>query len=131
MISAFLRALKDPFPPARQAGIMAMAATQNFYHMQEIASRLLPPLCSLTMDPEKMVRDQAFKAIQGFVSKLEKLSENPDLLEEMGRVFYGYFKVYKIVVTNTVLPLIKSCMFLANCQPVNVTTENSIIFQLF
>ena len=27
---------------------------------------------------------QAFKAIRGFLDKLEKLSEDPDLLEEMG-----------------------------------------------
>ena len=53
-----MRALKDPFPPARQAGILAMAATQNFYHMNELASRLLPSLCSMTRDPEKIVRDQ-------------------------------------------------------------------------
>ena len=58
LISAFMRALKDPFPPARQAGILAMAATQNFYHMSEIANRLLPSLCTMTRDPEKVVRDQ-------------------------------------------------------------------------
>ncbi|KAK7504801.1 hypothetical protein BaRGS_00003829 [Batillaria attramentaria] len=85
LISAFLRALKDPFPPARQAGILAMAATQNYYHMGEVANRLLPALCSMTRDPEKTVRDQAFKAIHGFLDKLEKLSENPDLQEEMER----------------------------------------------
>lgn len=28
---------------------------------------------------------QAFKGIKGFLSKLEKVSENPDLLEEMGK----------------------------------------------
>lgn len=58
LVSAFLRALKDPFPPARQAGILAMAATQNYYHMNEVACRLLPALCSMTRDPEKTVRDQ-------------------------------------------------------------------------
>lgn len=58
LISAFLRALKDPFPPARQAGILAMAATQNYYHMAEVANRLLPALCTMTRDVEKTVRDQ-------------------------------------------------------------------------
>lgn len=85
LISAFMRALKDPFPPARQAGILAMAATQNYYHVQEIANRLLPSLCSMTRDPEKVVRDQVFKAIRGFLDKLEKLSEDPDLQEDMER----------------------------------------------
>lgn len=58
MVSAFLRALKDPFPPARQAGVLAIAATQNLYLLKEVANRLLPPLCAMTMDSEKIVRDQ-------------------------------------------------------------------------
>ncbi|XP_052057692.1 N-terminal kinase-like protein isoform X1 [Mytilus californianus] len=81
--SAFLRALRDPFPAVRQAGILGMAATQNYFLLKEVSVRLLPALCTATMDPEKSVRDQAFKAIKGFISKLEKVSENPDLLEEM------------------------------------------------
>ncbi|KAJ8308508.1 hypothetical protein KUTeg_013382 [Tegillarca granosa] len=81
--SAFLRALKDPFPPVRQSGILGMAATQNFYMLKEIANRLLPALCAMTLDPDKGVRDQAFKAVKGFLSKLEKVSENPDLTAEM------------------------------------------------
>ncbi|XP_069116856.1 N-terminal kinase-like protein [Argopecten irradians] len=83
IISAFLRALKDPFPPARQAGILALAATQNYYELKEVANRILPPLCSMTMDPEKSVRDQAFKAVKGFIDKLEKVSEDPELAVEM------------------------------------------------
>ncbi|XP_021378015.1 N-terminal kinase-like protein [Mizuhopecten yessoensis] len=83
IISAFLRALKDPFPPARQAGILALAATQNYYQLKEVANRILPPLCAMTMDPEKSVRDQAFKAIKGFIVKLEKVSEDPELAIEM------------------------------------------------
>ncbi|XP_022330201.2 N-terminal kinase-like protein isoform X2 [Crassostrea virginica] len=81
--SAFLRALKDPFPPARQAGVLGMAATQNFFTLNEIAQRLLPAMCSMTRDPEKGVRDQAFKGIKCFVEKLEKVSENPELEAEM------------------------------------------------
>ncbi|XP_048733634.2 N-terminal kinase-like protein isoform X2 [Ostrea edulis] len=81
--SAFLRALKDPFPPARQAGILGMATTQNFFTLNEIAQRLLPAMCSMTRDPEKGVRDQAFRGIKSFLEKLEKVSENPDLEAEM------------------------------------------------
>ena len=55
--SAYLRSLKDPFPPARQAGILAMAATHNFFTLQESAQRLLPALCHMTLDPEKSVRE--------------------------------------------------------------------------
>ena len=87
-----MRALKDPFPPARQAGILAMAATQHFYHMNEIGNRLLPSLCPMTRDPEKSVRDQTFKAIKGFLDKLEKLSEDPALQEDMGKSLLFFVK---------------------------------------
>lgn len=58
LTSAYVRAMKDPFPQARQAGILAMAATHNYFTLQESAHRLLPALCALTMDPDKGVRDQ-------------------------------------------------------------------------
>jgi len=56
--SAYMRAMKDPFPPARQAGILAMAATHNYFTLAESAQKLLPALCYLTTDPDKGVRDQ-------------------------------------------------------------------------
>jgi len=60
-----------------------LSATQNFYSLRECATRVMPALCHLIMDPEKQVRDQAFKALKGFVSKLEKVSEDPTLVEQM------------------------------------------------
>jgi len=54
-----MRAMKDPFPPARQAGILAMAATHNYFTLADSAQKLLPALCCLTTDPDKGVRDQA------------------------------------------------------------------------
>ena len=56
--SAYLRAMKDPFPPARQAAVLAMAATHNFFTIQESATKLLPALCTMTVDPEVSVRSQ-------------------------------------------------------------------------
>ena len=55
--------------------------------------RLLPTLCSLTIDPDKGVRDQAFKAIRCYLAKLEKVSENPDEAAEMGE-FLGAHQAY-------------------------------------
>ncbi|XP_063697894.1 N-terminal kinase-like protein isoform X2 [Culicoides brevitarsis] len=83
LISAFIRAMRDPFPPARVAGCLALAATQQYFLLVEVANRILPALCPLTADPEKSVRDPAFKTIRGFVGKLEKVSEDPSLRESM------------------------------------------------
>ena len=57
LIPAFLRSLRDPFPPGRSAGILALAATQDFFSLQDIATKVLPSLCSATIDAEKGVRD--------------------------------------------------------------------------
>ena len=38
----------------------------------------------LTNDPDREVRDHAFKVIKGFLSKLERVSDDPSLRESMG-----------------------------------------------
>lgn len=58
LVSAFLRSLKDPFPPARIAGLKAMSATQEYYNTMDIATRLLPALSTILIDRDKSVRDQ-------------------------------------------------------------------------
>lgn len=55
LINAFTRALKDPFPPARMAGVLALSATQQFYALAEVATKVMPALCMLTVDPDKQV----------------------------------------------------------------------------
>lgn len=83
LVSAFVRSTRDPFPPARQAGVLALAATQQYFLLAEVANRVLPALCPLTNDPEKQVRDAAFRTIRGFLGKLEKVSDDPSLKEGM------------------------------------------------
>lgn len=62
--------------------------------MSEVASRILPALCQLAVDPEKSVRDHVFRTIKGFLGKLEKLSEDPTLRESMGTDFQVNFVLY-------------------------------------
>ncbi|XP_016087741.1 N-terminal kinase-like protein [Sinocyclocheilus grahami] len=83
LISAFSRAAKDLFPASRAAGVLGFAATHQYYSVAESANRILPTLCTLTVDPDKNVRDQAFKAIKSFLSKLETVSEDPSKLAEI------------------------------------------------
>ncbi|XP_011500938.1 PREDICTED: N-terminal kinase-like protein [Ceratosolen solmsi marchali] len=83
LIGAFIRGTRDPFPPARSASVLALAATQQYFLLQEVANRILPSLCLLTTDSDKGVRDNTFRTIQGFLSKLEKVSEDPGLRESM------------------------------------------------
>ncbi|XP_077433987.1 N-terminal kinase-like protein isoform X2 [Vanacampus margaritifer] len=83
LISAFSRATKDPFAASRSAGVLGFAATHNYYSLTEVAARILPTLCAITVDPDKSVREQAFKAIKSFLSKLETVSEDPTKLAEI------------------------------------------------
>ncbi|XP_011882156.1 PREDICTED: N-terminal kinase-like protein isoform X1 [Vollenhovia emeryi] len=83
LIGAFIRGTRDSFPPARIASILALAATQQYFLLQEVANRILPALCPLTTDVDKGVRENAFRVIRGFLSKLETVSEDPGLRESM------------------------------------------------
>ncbi|CAL4960735.1 unnamed protein product [Urochloa decumbens] len=68
LINAFtVRALRDTFPPARAAGIMALSVTSSYYEMTEIATRILPNIVVLTFDPDSDVRTKAFQATDQFL----------------------------------------------------------------
>ena len=73
-MSAFPKAMRDPFPLARISGIIALANTDRFYTLRDVATKVLPSLCMACVDPEKDVRDEAFKTIKFFMQKLEKVS---------------------------------------------------------
>lgn len=87
LVPAFARAVKDTFVHARVAGLMSFMATVECYEIDELATKVLPivvtalvdkekyvPHCFASNDPERasrLVRDQAFKAVELFMKKLE------------------------------------------------------------
>jgi SCY1-like protein 1 len=88
LVPAFSRALKDPFVHARVAGLMAFMATIDCFETEELATKVIPNMSFALIDKEKLVglsyviyirptvlsrlvRDQAFKAMELFVKKLE------------------------------------------------------------
>ncbi|PPQ93682.1 LOW QUALITY PROTEIN: hypothetical protein CVT25_012741 [Psilocybe cyanescens] len=72
LVPAFSRALKDPFVHARVAGLMAFMASIDCFETPELASKVIPNMAFTLVDDEKLVRDQAFKALEIFVKKLEE-----------------------------------------------------------
>ncbi|RPD63710.1 ARM repeat-containing protein [Lentinus tigrinus ALCF2SS1-6] len=72
LVPAFARALKDPFVHCRVAGLMALMATMDCFDIEDIASKVIPSMAFTLVDKEKLVRDQAFKAMELFVKKLEE-----------------------------------------------------------
>ncbi|CAO2822027.1 unnamed protein product [Amaranthus hypochondriacus] len=79
LINAFtVRALRDTFPPARGAGIMALCATSSYYDITEIATRILPTVVVLTIDPDSDVRSKSFQAVDQFLKIVKQYNEKGD-----------------------------------------------------
>ncbi|XP_059438255.1 uncharacterized protein LOC132171061 isoform X2 [Corylus avellana] len=76
LINAFtVRALRDTFSPARGAGVMALCATSSYYDITEIATRILPNVVVLTIDPDSDVRSKAFQAVEQFLQIVKQYQE--------------------------------------------------------
>lgn len=76
LINAFtVRALRDTFSPARGAGIMALCATSSYYDITEIATRILPNVVVLTIDPDSDVRSKAFQTVEQFLQIVKQYQE--------------------------------------------------------
>lgn len=73
LVPAFARSLKDSFVHARVAALMALMATVDCYERDDLASRVIPNMAFALVDKEKIVRDQAFKAMAMFVKRLEDM----------------------------------------------------------
>lgn len=79
LIAAFSRSLRDPFVHARSASLMALSVTGECFTDEDCALRILPAICPLMIDKEKLVRDQAVKTIDIYVQKIKKAAADmPD-----------------------------------------------------
>jgi SCY1-like protein 1 len=74
LIPAFTRALKDPFPPGRNAGILSLTATHQYYKPMDAATRVLPAIAPMVLDPEREVRETALGCLNTYVLKLQQAS---------------------------------------------------------
>ncbi|KAK2045988.1 ARM repeat-containing protein [Colletotrichum somersetense] len=79
LIAAFTRSLRDPFVHARNASLMALGVTGDCFSDEDAALRIMPALCPLLIDKEKMIRDQASKTMDVYVQKVKKAATSmPD-----------------------------------------------------
>ena len=75
LTAAFSRALRDPFVHARNAALMALAATADMFSEEECAMKMLPAICPSLVDKEKVIRDQANKTLNIYLDRVRKYSE--------------------------------------------------------
>ncbi|KAI8388165.1 uncharacterized protein BYT42DRAFT_642429 [Radiomyces spectabilis] len=76
LIPAFTRSLRDGFHHARIAALMALTATAEYYAAPECANRIIPCIATVLIDKEKPVRDQAFKAMNTFLTRVQEFADN-------------------------------------------------------
>ena len=74
LIPACCRALKDPFPPGRAAGLMSLTATQQYHKPIDVATKVLPNIAPVVLDVEREVREQALTCLRVYVQRLEQAS---------------------------------------------------------
>ncbi|KAF2399120.1 ARM repeat-containing protein [Trichodelitschia bisporula] len=75
LTAAFLRSLRDPFVHARNAALLALAATLDVFSDEECATKILPGLCPSLVDKERLVRDQANKTLDLYLQRVRKYSQ--------------------------------------------------------
>ncbi|CAK4033088.1 inactive serine threonine- kinase scy1 [Lecanosticta acicola] len=73
--AAFSRALRDPFVHARNAALMALAATADVFSEEDCATKMLPAICPSLVDKEKMIRDQANKTLNIYLDRVRKYAQ--------------------------------------------------------
>lgn len=79
LIAAFTRSLRDPFVHARNAALLALAATSDAFSEDDCAQRILPAVCPCLIDKEKLVRDQANKTLDAYLQRIRKFATSmPD-----------------------------------------------------
>ncbi|KAJ5880732.1 uncharacterized protein N7473_011785 [Penicillium subrubescens] len=72
LIAAFTRSIRDPFVHARNAGLLALAATIDTFTEEDCAGKILPAICPALLDKEKLVRDQANKTLDLYLQRVRK-----------------------------------------------------------
>ncbi|EFQ96689.1 SCY1 protein kinase [Nannizzia gypsea CBS 118893] len=74
LVAAFSRSLRDPFVHARNAGLLALAATFDLFSEEDCAVKVLPVITPALIDKEKLVRDQANKCVDIYLQRIRKFS---------------------------------------------------------
>lgn len=70
LCSGFGRMLKDPYAPSRAAAVKSIASlSEETFTAQMVCEQLLPALCPLLLDSDRVTRDAATNAVQTLVKQ--------------------------------------------------------------
>ena len=85
-VNVITRALQDPFPPSRSAALLALMATMDTFSDEVMARNLLPLVCTLLVDKDTGVCEQAFSATRKIVDRLEESARTAAVAEEPSKL---------------------------------------------
>lgn len=99
LASAYTRALQDPFPPSRIAGIACLSSSAGMFPGPTVANVVVPAISGRCIDPEKDVRTAALRALSVFCHRLQSISNemptHPKSAEELAAEQQSGTKVAK------------------------------------
>lgn len=75
LVPAFSRALQDPFPPARNAGLLAYSACVDWFDLPDVSQKIIPATSPLLGDSEGSIRKLAAKNIEAFLKRAQILAQ--------------------------------------------------------
>ena len=75
LLPAYVRSMKDPFAPCRMAALQSTSKTKGQFQMLDIASKVLPAVTPLLLDPMPNVRAEAFRVVDELLIMLRNESE--------------------------------------------------------
>ncbi|KAG9510210.1 N-terminal kinase-like protein [Fragariocoptes setiger] len=78
LIPAFMRAMRDPFPPARSAAIIAIANNESLFSIKDRATKIMPALCHLCVDADSAVRANSFRTLKQLIANIEDRSSTTE-----------------------------------------------------
>lgn len=84
LLPAYARAMKDPFAPCRLSALQSTMISKTLFTVQDLATKVLPSVMPLCLDPTKDVRDQAFGVVQDLLRDLQQESKRMEQMVPPG-----------------------------------------------
>mmetsp|Transcript_15115 Transcript_15115/g.17308 ORF Transcript_15115/g.17308 Transcript_15115/m.17308 type:complete len:817 (+) Transcript_15115:133-2583(+) len=81
LLPAYARSMKDPFSPCRLSALKSTMKSQSLFTKQDLATKVMPSVMPLLLDPMTDVRQEAFRVVRKL---LEDLQQESDRMMELG-----------------------------------------------
>lgn len=81
LLPSYTRAMKDPFSTCRLAALQSLIKSKPLFSKKELATKAMPIVMPLLLDPMTDVRTEAFKVVRDF---LEEIQHESNRMTELG-----------------------------------------------